>query len=358
MSRIIALQACRHGIGCSHLVTNIAVILMQRGYRVGLLDTDPRGGGIRTLLGLDDPLEGTLESYWWLTPNPETPEILMADLRPYTASTDGQEAGIYLPPVGGQFTLNGLQLQVLQQHYNQVYPRDTLQTLSQALKLDYLLIDNQPDMGDDNLMGLSLADVTVVMMQLDTYDFQRTAVMLDIIKQLTTAQIWLVPTLVLPAIEASSVMGKLEHTYHEPVAGVLYLAEEMVRLASGGVFCLHYPTHSLTRAMIAIAHLLEDGSQAYAPTSTCDQSQEKLESVRQGPLFSLLEFPSVERRLLMAVLRHGPIPVDPLIRQSGYSSEDVLMALDHLVQQGWLVHDPITQIVHYRVENLDHQPYD
>ncbi|NER84568.1 MAG: P-loop NTPase, partial [Leptolyngbya sp. SIO1D8] len=62
MARVIVLQACRHGIGCSHLVANLAVILMQRGYRVGLLDTDPRGGGIRTVLGLDQTPERNLEA--------------------------------------------------------------------------------------------------------------------------------------------------------------------------------------------------------------------------------------------------------------------------------------------------------
>ncbi|NER79917.1 MAG: hypothetical protein F6K42_10105 [Leptolyngbya sp. SIO1D8] len=223
--------------------------------------------------------------------------------------------------------------------------------MSQDLKLDYLLIDNQPEMSDDNLMGLSLADITVLMMQLDAYDFQRSAVLLEVIEQFQTAQTWLVPTLVLPEIEMSSIQHKLEETYQQPVAGVLYLSEEMVRLASEGVFCLHYPTHSLTQMMIAIAHQLEQASQAFTSLPDGQSTKGKLGRSRKRPLLNLLEFPRLERRVLTAVLRQGPINLDQLIEQSGHSSEEVMTAIEHLIQQGWIVQDPTTQVVRYRTEN-------
>jgi len=69
---MIALQASRHGIGCSHLVANLAVILMHHGYRVGLLDTDAQVGGIRTLFGLDETSEKDLNAYWWLSPDTQS----------------------------------------------------------------------------------------------------------------------------------------------------------------------------------------------------------------------------------------------------------------------------------------------
>jgi MinD-like ATPase involved in chromosome partitioning or flagellar assembly len=241
---------------------------MQRGYRVGLLDTDPKVGGLRTLFGLDETSERDLEAYWWLTPRLLSDTTLHAQFRTYDTPLESDHAGIYLPPLGGHFSSDGAQFQVLQQRYGQDKPYEVVQELAQDLGLDFLLIDNQPEISDDNLLGLSLADISVLLMQLDTYDLQRTAVLLEVIEQLEIAKTWLVPTLVLPTIETSVVRHMLENTYQHPVAGVLHLTAEMINLASRGVFCLHYPNHPLTQTLIAIAHNLEQDAQALSTSST------------------------------------------------------------------------------------------
>ena len=41
--------------------------------------------------------------------------------------------------------------------------------------------------------------------------------------------------------------------YDVPVAGILAETEEMLDLASNGLFCLHYPEHPLTKTMAEIA---------------------------------------------------------------------------------------------------------
>ena len=47
--------------------------------------------------------------------------------------------------------------------------------------------------------------------------------------------------------------AKISATYDVPVAGVLPLSEDMVRLASGGVFCLDHPTHQVTDVLRQIS---------------------------------------------------------------------------------------------------------
>ncbi|MEM9949605.1 MAG: hypothetical protein AAF810_26535 [Cyanobacteria bacterium P01_D01_bin.36] len=262
MARIIALQPCRHSVGCSHLIANLAVILMHHGYRVGLLDTDQKAGGIRTLFGLDATAKGDAAAYWWLSPHTQTTKLLRADLRRYAAAYNRDSAGIYISSLGCHFAHHSDQLQALQQHYGQAKPFEVLQQLSQDLALDLLLIDNQPEMSDDNLTGLSFADISLLLLQLDTYDLQRAAVLLEVIEQLAITKTWLVPTLVLPTIETNVVRHMLENTYQYPVAGILYHSEEMIGLASRGIFCLHHPNHVLTQTMIAIAQQLEQACQA------------------------------------------------------------------------------------------------
>ena len=81
--------------------------------------------------------------------------------------------------------------------------------------------------------------------------------MIEVIEQLEIAKMWLVPSLVLPNIETKVVKHMLENTYEHPVAGILYLTDELAGLASQGIFCLHHPKHPLTQTIMAIAHQLE-----------------------------------------------------------------------------------------------------
>ncbi|MEO1093606.1 MAG: P-loop NTPase [Cyanobacteria bacterium J06638_28] len=348
MSRIVVLQACRHGIGCSHLVANIAVMLVQRGYRVGLLDTDSRSGGLRTLFGLDEFLvEEDLDTYWWLSLQANATKVLASEVQRYDTPLESSSAGIYLPLMVGQFASGADYLTSLQKRYEHTDVRQALGKLCQHRKLDYLLIDNQPDLTDDNLMGLSIADVAMVMMQLDTYDFQRTAVILDVLERLSTAKVCMIPTLVLPEVDASGIKRKIELTYQHPVIGILHLTEAMIRLASSGVFCLHYPAHELTMAITGITQQLEDLFQT--TTTNTDKTNRKgnLGRSRKRPLLNLLDFPNLERRLLTRVLRQGPVEVAILLEQSDYSSEEVMQAIEQLTQQGWLTVDPDTNRVRY-----------
>ena len=268
MARLIAFQACRHGIGCSHLVANLAVVLMHRGYRVGLLDTDLQVGGMRALFELEADISAEANAYWWLSADTRSTKTLKADLYLHGDRPDSQSAGIYLSSLGRYFSGGASEAQVGPQSYNLEKPYELLQQLSEELSLDFWLIDNQPELTDSNLIGLSLADIALILLQLDPYDLQRAAVLIEVIEQLEITKTWLVPSLVLPTIETSVVKHMLENTYKQPVAGILYLTDELAGLASQGIFCLHHPHHVLTQTMIAIAHQLEQEVQASAAPSS------------------------------------------------------------------------------------------
>lgn len=256
-ARVIVLQGCRNGNGCSHLAVNLAVILMGRGYRVGLLDMDPRSGGMRTLLGLDHTLERDLASYWWLEFTAQSKTTLRADWRAYGKPSGDSKPGLYVPPIGGQWTAESSLLEFFRQRYCEQTAGSVLQQLTQELRLDYLLVDNQPQINRDTLLSLSLADVVLVLMQLHPYEMQHTAVILNVVQQFHIETVYLAPTLVLPTVDRGAVQQEIEATYGYPIVGFLALSEAMSRLASQGIFCLHFPIHELTQTMEAIAHNLE-----------------------------------------------------------------------------------------------------
>ncbi|MEO1294371.1 MAG: hypothetical protein AAFW75_00940 [Cyanobacteria bacterium J06636_16] len=68
-------------------------------------------------------------------------------------------------------------------------------------------------------------------------------------------------------------------------------------------------------------------------------------------LLSLLEFPALERRVLITVLRQGPIALSPLIEQCGQTADIVMPALERLMKQGWIVPNPVTHNAGYSVED-------
>ena len=57
----------------------------------------------------------------------------------------------------------------------------------------------------------------------------------------------------LPAFDFDALQKQVETTYNTAVAGILPLSEEMVQLASSGIFCLRYPGHPLSLKVKEIA---------------------------------------------------------------------------------------------------------
>ncbi|MGD1907813.1 MAG: MinD/ParA family protein [Leptolyngbyaceae cyanobacterium] len=345
MLRIIAFQACRHGTGCSHLVANLAVLLMQAGYRIGLLDTDPMGGGLRTLFNLENPPTVNIPHYWWLKANPDNPQQLQSQTYPYS-TTPPSQAGIYLPLETNPGEISQ-QLAHLQTDYGVDTPSDALTHLSQAFKLDYLLLDTQPTLDDENLLSLALADTMVVLLQLDNYDFQRIAVLLGIIQKLEIQTTWLIPSQVLPMIDLEAITTKLTQTYQLPIGAILPLSEEMVGLASGGLFCLHYPQHDLTKVMMGLAQRLSP-AKSIAPTEGPPRQQ------RRGQvLMGVLDLPPLHRQILTTVIRQGSVSTADLIQQGFENSSTLLTTLGDLQDQGWLTQDADTQAWRYRATPTD-----
>jgi MinD-like ATPase involved in chromosome partitioning or flagellar assembly len=78
-------------------------------------------------------------------------------------------------------------------------------------------------------------------------------VTVEVARKLEVPNLWLVVNKVLSSMDLPALKQKVEDTYHAPVAAVLPLSEDMLRLASGGVFCLVYPDHTWTRLVREVA---------------------------------------------------------------------------------------------------------
>jgi hypothetical protein len=75
---------------------------------------------------------------------------------------------------------------------------------------------------------------------------------------LEVPEILLVINQVLPSFDVDALKQEVQKTYSSPVAGILPHSEEMMRLASSDIFCLHYPNHPLSKVIDTIATQIMD----------------------------------------------------------------------------------------------------
>ncbi|MDX2168346.1 MAG: MinD/ParA family protein [Deltaproteobacteria bacterium] len=251
MSKIVSIHSFRGGTGKSNITANLAVLTALTGKRVGIVDTDVQSPGIHVLFGFDeDGIDKALNDYLWgRCPVEEAAYDVSAVLDQHVGERP-PEAAVYLIPSSLR---TGEIARVLREGYDVSRLNDGFRELQRALKLDYLFIDTHPGVNEETLLSIAISDALVIVLRADNQDYQGTAVTVDLARRLETPRIMLVVNKVLLPFRSESVKAKIGSSYQVPVAGVLPLSEDVVRLASGGVFSLVHPAHQVTNELRAIA---------------------------------------------------------------------------------------------------------
>ena len=114
-----------------------------------------------------------------------------------------------------------------------------------ALRLDVLLVDTHPGLNEETLLSMAISDVLVIVLRPDQQDYQGTAVTVEVARKLEVPCMKLIVNKVPAAFSPEAVRAQVEQTYGCEVAAVLPHSDEMMVLASGGVFVARYPNHPL-----------------------------------------------------------------------------------------------------------------
>lgn len=246
MSIIVSTHSFRGGTGKSNLTANLATVLAQKGLRVGVVDTDIQSPGIHVLFGLDEGrMVHSLNDYLWGK----------CDIR---QAAHDVTAGIGVS-VKGKILLipssikAGDIARVLREGYDVSLLNDGFQELTSALKLDVLMIDTHPGLNEETLLSISISDVLVVILRPDQQDYQGTAVTVEVARKLDVPRMMLVVNKLPAVFDVAEVKARVERIYNIPVAGILPHSDEMMALASSGVFVARYPQHPLAQTIARIA---------------------------------------------------------------------------------------------------------
>lgn len=338
MPKIVSVHSFRHGTGKSNLVANLAVSIARQGHHVGILNTDLQPPGIHTLFGVDnDQCDRLLNYYLWGDSNSrEAIRRQIPSLKVEQGDITVLGRGVYLAP--SKMKISEVP-KLLQQGHDMAALSQSFFELSHRLSLDCLFIDTYPTLSEETLLSIAISDVLVLILGLDSQSFQGVAVALDIARKLGVPQILLVANQVLPSFRAEDVQEQLETTYGEAVAGILPFSEEMLQLASGGIFCLHYPTHPLTEKMQAIAQQIlmpTAETSTPPPPSLVSSPASHLDSGIALTMFDVLTLPETQRRVVNWIMRQGKVTAKQLTTYTGQDEDTVGKLLTVLIEQGFI----------------------
>ncbi|BAZ52087.1 cell division inhibitor [Nostoc sp. NIES-4103] len=248
MTQIIAVHSFRGGTGKSNLIANIAATLTLKGQRVGIVDTDIQSPGIHIIFGLkEDKIQLALNDYLWGRCDIRDAAYDVTDALIAEQGNRGSVKGsLYLIPSSIKATEIA---KVLREGYDVVRLNDGFQELIRSLKLDYLLIDTHPGLNEETLVSIGISNLLLIILRPDSQDFQGTAVTVDVARKLKATKMLLVINKALPTLNFADLQQQVENIYNVSVAGILPLSEDMVQLASKGVFCLRYSGHSMSQTI-------------------------------------------------------------------------------------------------------------
>jgi MinD-like ATPase involved in chromosome partitioning or flagellar assembly len=250
MSKIVSIHSFRGGTGKSNTSANVSTLLAQRGYRVGVVDTDIQSPGIHILFNLDDSeMKHSLNDYLWGK----------CKIEECAHDVSGRVGA----PIKGQIFLipssikAGEIARVLREGYDVGLLNDGFRSLVTELKLDYLIIDTHPGLNEETLLSIAISDALIIIMRPDQQDYQGTAVTVDVARKLDVPKLMLLVNKAPTSLDFEDVRRRVEQSYQCHVAAILPHSDEMMVLASSGIFSLRYPDHPVALGLQKVVSELE-----------------------------------------------------------------------------------------------------
>ena len=248
---IVSIHSFRGGTGKSNTTANVASLLTQSGRRVAVIDADIQSPGIHVLFGLTGADVGASLNEF-LFGEREIAEVAVD----VTDGAGGAGGNLYLIPSSMQ---PGEITRVLREGYDPHRLTTGLRDLVAELALDVLLIDTHPGLNEETLLSLVLSNVLIVVMRPDEQDYEGTGITVRIAQELEVPRIMLVVNKTPDTLNAAHVEERVRAAYGCDVAAVLPHSDDLMRLASEGVFSQRFPAHPLSDLYRQVAARVTDG---------------------------------------------------------------------------------------------------
>jgi MinD-like ATPase involved in chromosome partitioning or flagellar assembly len=248
MAQIASIHSFRRGTGKTTIAASLAALLAMDEQRVCFIDTDLKTPSAHLLFGLSDQaivysledyLQGKCkikEAVYDLSPNLNLVGRGHIFLVPAKAITKSEEAA-----------------HLLHSNYRPDLLGEGCRTLIEHLNLDVIIFDVHAGITEETIIPTAICHTLYIILRPDQQDYQGTAIMIDVARRLNVPDVRLIVNEVPPSMNPTEVQAEVERVYQSQVVAILPHTEEMMLLASRGVFALHYPNHPLTNKVRKIA---------------------------------------------------------------------------------------------------------
>ncbi|WP_204106720.1 MULTISPECIES: MinD/ParA family protein [Spirulina sp. CCY15215] len=351
MPKIIAVHSFRHGTGKSSLTANLAVAIAREGYRVGAIDADIE-------LAIPSNLPG-IYSYFGLQKSHYLGDYIQGRA---TIAEIGQEvkkehfSGIIDEKITGKIYLFARDLSRQgQAHYPEFSDLKILSTLLDQItanfNLNYLLIDLYPGLNETTLSLLALCDTLCLVLGLERADFQGTAVILDVAKQLDIPQTCLLVNRVPTDIDRLWLKKQVSLAYDTAIVDTLPQIETMLphqhkQNIAANIFANIFSlcdrnSPSASEFQQLVKRMMEENIPQNAP-------RQEHETTMGLSLLDLLDLPESERTLFHSVLRRRSITFEQILQQTHLEPEIAHSILADLLAKGLLKQVEDQGTIYYR----------
>jgi MinD-like ATPase involved in chromosome partitioning or flagellar assembly len=252
MSKIISVHSYRGGTGKSNTSANLTAIMATMGLRVCVVDTDIPSPGIHVLFGLDESNMGLcLNDYLWgKCEIKDAAQDVTDSIRAMEPNITGQVYLVSSSIKAGEIA------RILREGYDVGLLNDGFQQLLVDLDLDVLMIDTHPGLNEETLLSIAISDALTIILRPDRQDFQGTSVTVEVARKLDVPTMLLLVNKVPESINFDTVQRQVEQTYNCEVGAILPHSDEMMVLASEGIFVVRYPDHPITQSLRRVAERL------------------------------------------------------------------------------------------------------
>lgn len=238
MAKVISVHSFRGGTGKSNTTANIAALLANSGKKIAVVDTDIQSPGIHIPFGLNKEIPYSLNDYLW--GNCEIKKAAYNITENLNITNDGQ---LFIIP--SSIKIDDI-TRALHEGYDVNMLNEGFKTIIKELNLDVLLIDTHPGLNDDTLLSIAISDTLIIIMRPDYQDYQGTDITVEVAKQLEVPQLKIIVNKVPTQFDFEQIKSKVEKAYDCNVAAVIPHSDDLMILASEGIFALRYPEHLLS----------------------------------------------------------------------------------------------------------------
>lgn len=238
MASIVSVHSFRGGTGKSNTTANLAAVMAARGQRVAVIDTDIQSPGIHVLFGFaGEDVGASLNDFLWQG-------------RAIREVAQDVTERVGIPGSGRLFFVPssmepGEIARVLREGYDAQRLTTGIRDLVEALSLDVLFIDTHPGLNEETLLSLVISDALLVIMRPDRQDFEGTGVTVRIARELEVPRILIAVNKTPLQFDPEDVAARVAAAYGCEVAAVLPHSDDLMELASEGVFVVRHPNHPL-----------------------------------------------------------------------------------------------------------------